>query len=159
MFEKAIRVILKHEGGYVNDPNDLGGETNYGISKRSYPNVDIKNLTMKQAIEIYRRDWWVRYGYEKINDLDVATKVFDLSVNMGPTYAHKILQMAVNFVGADLAVDGALGPLTFGATNKADSKKVVQAMRFYAAMRYYDLAKARPANRNFLMGWLNRAYY
>ena len=65
-FRKAIEVILKYEGGYVNDPNDLGSETNFGISKRSYPNVDIKNLTKEQAIEIYHRDWWVRYEYDKM---------------------------------------------------------------------------------------------
>lgn len=86
-FDKAIKVVLAHEGGYVNDPNDLGGETNFGISKRSYPTVDIKNLTREQAVEIYRGDWWERYRYGDIEDLDVATKVFDLAVNMGPVPA------------------------------------------------------------------------
>lgn len=160
-FAKAIKVVLAHEGGYVNDPNDLGGETNFGISKRSYPNVDIKNLTREQAMEIYHKDWWVRYRYGEIEDLDVATKVFDLSINMGPVPAHKILQQAINFAGSSkLNVDGAIGPLTLSVLNyEADPQKVVQALRFMAAERYYGLAKARPANRGFLLGWLNRAYY
>ena len=50
-----IEKVLKHEGGYVNDPTDLGGETNFGITKRFYPDVDIKNLTKEQAVEIYKR--------------------------------------------------------------------------------------------------------
>lgn len=159
-FTKAIEVILKHEGGYVNDPNDLGGETNFGISKRSYPNLDIKNLTRDQAIEIYRRDWWDRYRYGEIEDLDVATKVFDLSVNMGPLPAHKLLQEAINFTKAGrIAVDGIIGPMTLSVLNyQGEPERVVEALRFLAAKRYYELAKARPANRGFLFGWLNRAY-
>ena len=138
----------------------MGGETNFGISKRSYPNVDIKNLTREQAIEIYCRDWWDRYGYGEIEDLNVATKIFDLSVNMGPSPAHKLLQRAVNWVSeANLVEDGVLGSLTLKATNQADPQKVVEALRFMAARRYYELAKARPANRGFLLGWLNRAYF
>lgn len=159
-FRQAVEVVLKHEGGYVNDPNDLGGETKYGISKRSYPNVDIKNLTREQAMEIYRKDWWDRYKYDQIKDLDVATKVFDLAVNMGPSPAHRLFQEAVNFTeGTRLAVDGIIGPMTLNAVNKANSRKVVQALRFMAAKRYFELAKARTANRAFLLGWLNRAYY
>lgn len=159
-FNEAIKVVLAHEGGYVNDPNDLGGETNFGISKRSYPNVDIKNLTRERAMEIYRRDWWDRYKYAQIGALDVATKVFDLSVNMGPVPAHKLLQEAVNFTEAkSLVVDGIVGPMTLSAVNQADSRQLVQALRFMAARRYYELAKARPANRGFLLGWLNRAYF
>jgi lysozyme family protein len=159
-FDKAIKVVLAHEGGYVNDPNDLGGETNFGISKRSYPNVDIKNLTREQAVEIYRRDWWERYKHERIEDIDVATKVFDLAVNMGAVPAHRLLQQAINFTeGKSLAVDGIIGPATLSAVNQADPQQLVQTLRFMAARRYYELAKARPANRGFLLGWLNRAYF
>ncbi len=57
-WEKAISFVLKWEGGYSNDPYDSGGETKYGISKRSYPNLDIKNLTLEQAKEIYKRNYW-----------------------------------------------------------------------------------------------------
>lgn len=159
-FDKAIKVVLAHEGGYVNDPDDLGGETKYGISKRSYPNVDIKNLTKGQAIEIYRRDWWDRHKYDQIEDLDVATKVFDLAVNMGAVSAHRLLQQAINFAeGGNLVVDGIIGPATLTAVNQAGPARVVEALRFMAAKRYYELAKARPANRTFLFGWLNRAYF
>ncbi len=158
LFEKAITIVLKHEGGYVNDPNDLGGETKYGISKRSYPHLDIKNLTVEQAIEIYRRDWWDKYRYGDIKDQDVATKVFDLSVNMGPATAHRLLQEALVFLGYSVAVDGILGPQTIGAANKADPKRLLQVLRWLAAHQYYRIAAQRPQSQAFLMGWLKRAY-
>lgn len=158
-FRQAVEVVLKHEGGYVHNPNDPGGETKYGISKRSYPDLIISELTKEQAIEIYYRDWWLKYRYDDIVDLAVAMKVFDLSVNMGPAQAHRILQRAVNFVSdANLKVDGILGPKTFAATNVADAAKLLQAIRYKAAEYYYSLAKGRSASRAFLFGWLNRAY-
>ena len=57
-FDYALDFVLREEGGYTNNPNDPGGETNYGICKRNYPNLDIKGLTRAQAIAIYRRDYW-----------------------------------------------------------------------------------------------------
>lgn len=158
LFEKAITIVLKHEGGYVNDPNDLGGETKYGISKRSYPHLDIKNLTVEQAIEIYRRDWWDKYRYGDIKDQDVATKVFDLSVNMGPATAHRLLQEALVFLGYDIAVDGIIGPQTIGAANKTAPRRLLQVLRWMAAHHYYRIAAQRPQSQAFLMGWLTRAY-
>ena len=144
----------------MNNPNDPGGETKYGISKLSYPHLDIAGLTREQAIEIYRQDWWEKYQYGKIENLKVATKVFDLSVNMGPAQAHMILQGAVNFViDSGLKVDGILGPKTFAATNAANPAKVLQVIRYKAAEYYHSLARKRKESREFLLGWLNRAYY
>src|SRR5574343_1427713 len=95
-FLKAVARVLEHEGGYVNDPADAGGETKYGISKRSYPHLNIMALTREQAKKIYYRDWWRRYGYDMIADAGLAAKTFDLSVNMGAKQAHKLLQRSVN---------------------------------------------------------------
>ncbi len=95
-FKSAIPTIFLHEGGSVNHPNDPGGETNFGITKRTYPHLDIKNLTKAQAREIYRRDFWNPGKYEKIDNQQAATKVFDMAVNMGPKRAHRLLQKAVN---------------------------------------------------------------
>ena len=158
LFEKAITVVLKHEGGYVNDPNDLGGETKYGISKRSYPHLDIKTLTVEQAIEIYRRDWWDKYRYGDIKDQDVATKVFDLSVNMGPATAHRLLQEALVFLGYPVEIDGIIGPQTIAAANKADPRRLLQVLRWLSAHHYYRIAAQRPQSQAFLIGWLKRAY-
>ena len=159
-FEQAVTIVLAHEGGYVNDPADPGGETKYGISKRSYPHLDIKNLTKEQAATIYHKDWWLKYRYGEITDLNVATKVLDLSVNMGPVNAHRILQRAANWAEQDkLKVDGILGPKTLVSVNRADSVRLMQAIRFMAAEYYYLLAKKRDASRKYLFGWLNRAYW
>jgi lysozyme family protein len=83
-FNISIETILTNEDGYVFNPNDPGGETNYGISKRAYPNLDIKNLTRDAAKEIYRRDFW---RYDSIVNQDVATKIFDIGANQGPITA------------------------------------------------------------------------
>ena len=58
-FDKAFEFTIGVEGGYVNDPSDPGGETKFGVSKKSYPNLDIKNLTITQAKEIYYKDYWI----------------------------------------------------------------------------------------------------
>lgn len=158
-FLRAVETVLKHEGGYVHHPDDPGGETNWGISKRSYPDLDIKNLTREQAIAIYKRDWWDRYKYGLINDVDVAAKVLDMSVNMGPAAAHRALQKSLSFLGANLVVDGILGPKTLEAVNGADPKRLLQVLRWQAAEYYFLLADHKAQNRTFLIGWLRRAYY
>ena len=62
-FDAAFDRLIWHEGGYANDPDDPGGETNWGISKRAYPNLVIKALTREQAREIYQRDFWNRIHF------------------------------------------------------------------------------------------------
>lgn len=157
-FLRAVEVVLAHEGGYVNDPADPGGETKYGISKRSYPSLDIANLTREDAIAIYYRDFYSKYGYGRLNDEAVATKVFDMAVNMGPATAHRLLQEALVFLGFPVDVDGILGPQTLMAVNRADPKRLLQVLRWRAAERYFHIAEHRPQMRAFLLGWLRRAY-
>lgn len=157
-FRRAVEVVLQHEGGYVNDPRDPGGETKFGISKRQYPELDIAGLTREQAAEIYYRDFYAKYGYARINDEAVATKVFDMAVNMGPTTAHRLLQEALVFVGYPVEIDGIIGPQTIGAANKADPERLLRVLRWLAAHRYYRIAAQRPQSRAFLIGWLTRAY-
>ena len=89
-FEKAVNFVLKWEGGYSNTPNDPGGETKYGISKRSYPDVDIKNLTLEQAKEIYRRDFWRAGGCDNL-EFPLDAVVLDTAVNCGVERAKKFL--------------------------------------------------------------------
>ena len=67
-FDDIIDIVIKHEGGYVNDPNDLGGETKYGITKRFYPDVGIKNLTVEEAKQIYYDDYWVKNKVPQMPD-------------------------------------------------------------------------------------------
>ena len=112
-FEDAVDRVLGHEGGYVNNPADPGGETNWGISKRAYPTVDIARLTRTEAVAIYRRDFWDRVGG---NDLEgaLAFQVFDFAVNSGVETAVRYLQRALG-----VADDGHWGPVSAKAAAAA----------------------------------------
>ena len=156
-FEKSINTLLEHEGGYVDHPTDPGGETKFGISKRSYPNVDIKNLTREGAIEIYRRDWWEKNKYEQITSQAVATKVFDAAINMGANQAHKLLQQAANACGAAITVDGALGAASIDAINKISSNWLLDRFRVELVVFYASLVRGDKKRIVFLLGWVTRA--
>lgn len=108
-FDDAADRLLGNEGGYVNDPKDPGGETKWGISKRSYPNVDIKNLTRMDAKGIYLRDFWTRIHAGELFD-GVAFQTFDFAVNSGIETAVRYLQRAVG-----VADDGHWGPISRAA--------------------------------------------
>ncbi|WP_371254051.1 glycosyl hydrolase 108 family protein [Orientia tsutsugamushi] len=94
-FEHAVSFVLAHEGCYSNDVDDDGGETKFGISKRIYPDLDINALTVEQAKAIYKRNFWEPQLYKNIKDVNLATKVFDLAVNMGSNLAHRLVQRAL----------------------------------------------------------------
>jgi len=86
-FQKAVEDLVRNwEGGYVDDPDDPGGATKYGISKRSYPLLDIKELSYDQAVAIYYRDFWQKY-FAKIADPQMRAKEFNMGVLMGPKTA------------------------------------------------------------------------
>ena len=156
-FEKAVSVVLAHEGGYVNNPHDPGGETKYGISKRSYPHVDIKNLTIAKAKQIYFDDFWKPYRYEEIVDDAMATKLFDTSVNTGTKRGVKFIQQALNQMGKSLVVDGVFGPGTLAAINSVDNSVLLNVYRSVQAEYYKSLVAADPKKAVFIRGWLIRA--
>lgn len=159
VFESIIAQTLAHEGGYSNNPSDAGGETKYGISKRSYPNVDIKNLTLEQAKAIYKKDFWDNQGYSQIEDIALASKVFDLGVNMGTKNAVILLQRALKANGFKaIEDDGIYGSATLEALKNSDAKKVLIALRSESAGYYRRLVTANQSQKVFLKGWLNRAY-
>ncbi len=108
-FDQAFEKLIGHEGGYVNHVADPGGETNFGISKRSYPGEDIKGMTLDRAKEIYLRDYWGPAGCDAVPD-GVRFDLFDMAVNSGVRQAVKTLQRAVRETE-----DGILGPRTLQA--------------------------------------------
>ena len=152
LFDDIIKVVLHHEGGYVNDPQDPGGETNFGIAKRSHPDVDIKNLTEDGAKEIYKEHYWDR---NKVEDLpeDLRHIYFDMCVNQGRGRAVKIMQRAANAKGADLVVDGGMGPKTIAAMDGVE----LQRVRAYRVKYYADLVTRKPDLEKFYFGWFRRA--
>ena len=153
-FDEIIELTLEHEGGYVNDPNDLGGETNFGIAKRFYPDVDIKNLTKEGAKEIYRTDYWNKNKVDNVSD-DLKHIFFDMCVNQGKSRAVKILQKATNAKGAKLTIDGGLGPATLGAIEKY--KPELARVRSYRVLHYANLVFKKPEQERFWFGWFRRA--
>lgn len=159
-FEIALAVVLKNEGRYINDPDDAGGETNFGISKRSYPDLDIKNLTLQEASAIYRKDYWDAYQYSRINTQTIATKIFDMAVNMGPSQAHKLAQRSVwawSQQPSELLDDGIMGNNTLGAINHIGGF-LIATLRSEQANYYRRLVIEQPTKQKYLQGWLNRAY-
>ena len=151
-FDDIIEVVLEHEGGYVNDPDDPGGETNFGIAKRSHPDVDIANLTKEGAKEIYKEHYWDRNKVESLSE-ELRHIYFDMCVNQGRGRAVKILQKAANAKGADLVVDGGLGPKTIGALSDVELDRV----RAYRVKYYADLVTRKPELEKFYFGWFRRA--
>jgi lysozyme family protein len=150
-FEQAITTTLQHEGGYVNDPHDPGGETRYGISKRAFPGVDIKALTLDQAKAIYHASYWDK-GAHLIKHYGIAAKYFDLCVNAGVSRASKWLQEASDMLGAALTIDGRVGPATSEWVNRyPHPEALLCALKGLAFNHYVSLGKPR-----FLAGWLNR---
>ena len=155
-YEIAFKHILESEGGYVNDPKDPGGETKYGICKRQYPKEDIKNLTIERAKEIYHADYWKPYFYDKVSEA-LAIKVFDTAINIGPRNAFRLLQEAANALGANLTVDGAIGPKSLDVITKLKEKDILDQFRKLQADYYRTLVVKNKNLEKFLKGWLNRA--
>ena len=151
-FDDIIEVVLHHEGGYVNDPDDPGGETNFGIAKRSHPDVDIANLTKDGAKEIYKEHYWDKNKVESLPE-ELRHIFFDMCVNQGRGRAVKILQRAANAKGAELKVDGGLGPKTIAAMDGVELKRV----RAYRVKYYADLVTRKPDLEKFYFGWFKRA--
>jgi len=164
-FEPAISQTLKHEGGLENDKFDTGGITAFGISLVFYKkNVkvdataeDIRHLTADEATSIYKKFFWDRNRYEEIENQKLANRVFDLSVNIGPTMANSLLQKAVNFLkpSLHLVVDGSLGVKTLAAINELSADALYQAL-INKAESYYEAIASHGENHRFLFGWLSR---
>lgn len=118
-FDSAFERLRGHEGGYVNDPRDPGGETKFGISKRSYPAEDIRNLTIERAKAIYLHDFWGPAGCDAVPDA-LRFDLFDMAVNSGVRAAVKTLQKA-----AGETEDGILGPLTIQAVSSMPASRLL----------------------------------
>ena len=95
-FLEFVQFVFKWEGGYVNDPNDSGGATKYGITKRWYPHLDIKNLTKEEAMDIYYKDYWLRAGCDK-KFYPCNLLMFDTSVHMGIFRAKQIAEASLSW--------------------------------------------------------------
>lgn len=126
-FKRSIEFTLRWEGQYSCDPDDPGGETKWGICKRSYPNLDIKNLSEQEAVNIYLKDYWFEAGCDVVT-YPMNLVVFDSAVNCGAGTAKKWLRASES------------------------PQEVLNLRKEY----YLALVKRKPAMSKFLKGWLNR---
>ena len=151
-FGQIIPHVLKAEGGYVFDKSDRGGETMCGISKRSYPDLNIKDLTVKEATDIYRRDYWIPSKAEKLPEA-IRHAYFDTVVTSGQGNAVKILQKTVNATrGRRIAVDGRIGKQTI-----AESKRVsIERYKAYRTLFFAQIVLKNPTQEKFWFGWYKR---
>lgn len=160
-FEKAIPIILKHEGGFVDHPADPGGATNRGIIFSLFkqyakalgllPTIDaLKSLTEDQAKFIYREHFWDRMQGDLFNDQQVANIVFDAYVNCG----KRGLELIQKEVG--VWCDGSIGPQSLEAINAANPHLLFDGFKDARKDYYIRLAERKPALKVFLKGWLNR---
>ena len=176
--QDIAREIVAREGGYVNDPDDPGGATKYGVTlgtmKRlgldltgdgRVSDADVRRLTAERAAAIYVEHYFRGPGIDRLPEA-LQPSVFDMYVNAGAN-AVKVLQRLLNEMGHDMAVDGAIGPMTVAAAARAaEAAPDLLADAYGIARRnyYYALADARPASRKYARrrdggkgGWITRA--
>lgn len=170
---KAIEMVLGHEGGYVNDPNDSGGETNWGITvavARAYGySGPMRQMTREQAKTIYLAKFWHSQRLDQIAELSfaVAFEIFDTGVNQGETVGAKYFQRALNVLNKggsmypDTSVDGRIGPVTVAAFKEYVRQRgtdgvtvMLRALNSLQGAFYITLAEARAKDEAFVFGWL-----
>ncbi len=145
-FDEAFTLLIGHEGGYVNNPADPGGETKFGISKRSYPGEDIAGMTLERAKLLARRDFWGPAGCDA-TPASIKFDLFDTAYNSGPRKAVQLLQRAVGETD-----DGVLGPHTLMAAQTMDPERL--AARFNGWR--LDFMNDLPQWPSFARGWSQR---
>ena len=146
LFDTCFTQLIGNEGGISNSSDDPGGLTKYGISQRSYPGVDIANLTLDEAKAIYQRDYWDRAQCDRL-PAGIAFDVFDTAVNSGIGQAIRFLQRAVG-----VADDGVIGPMTLAAISRVEPEAIQarfngQRLDFMTFLTTWDV---------FSRGWARR---
>ena len=153
-YDKCLKAILHHEGGYVNHPKDPGGETNLGVTKRVYiehgGTKDMKELTVEDVAPIYKKGYWDKMkGDDLPGGLDLC--VFDFGVNAGPGRSAKYLQTMIGTVA-----DGGIGPNTLKAVEAYVSEHgIIKSIENFQEARqgYYEKLSTF---ETFGRGWTRR---
>ena len=173
--DSILEDVLRNEGGYVNDPSDRGGETNWGVTKAvaraaGYTGP-MRDMPRSTALDIYRTRYVIAPGFAKIAAVSqaIAAEMVDTGVNMGPAIPIGHLQRALNALNrqqadyADIVPDGRIGPATIGALTaflnkrgKEGEARLLALLNALQGARYLSLAEATPSQEKFLYGWLGR---
>ena len=156
--ELLMPLLLKWEGGYVNDPDDLGGATNKGVTlctfRQFYGNDktvdDLKRITDEQWLHIFKTGYWDMCKADLIHNQSMANLIVDFCYNSG-NHAIKILQKLLG-----VSADGVVGSITITALNENCSRNFFYQYQSARLNFLEDICKSRPANRKFMNGWRNR---
>ena len=164
-FNSIIDKNLEHEGGYVNDKNDRGGETKYGITKPfmeeykyALPGgkaIPIKDLTVEDVKLLYKA-MWDRYNLGYIRDKDLAYVVYDYMINSYAGTAAKRIQEILNTQGAALKVDGQLGEKSLNAIHNSDPKWLIDVILKNRQYYHQQDVYKNPKQVKYYAGWMNR---
>lgn len=185
-FKESYKIIKQLEGGYSNDPDDTGGETYKGISRKNFPgwsgwqyidtvkagnkskaNIDTQlegqSALQESVLSFYKKEFWDVLNLDNFRDQGIATEIFDTGVNMGTYIAAVFLQKALNVLNrnqldyADLPITGKVGSLTTEAVNlQKYPGNVLKIVNCLQGARYVEICLANPRQEKFLRSWLNR---
>lgn len=175
--EGIIRAKVDIEAGYVNDPDDLGGETNHGITVATAREFGYKgkmrDMTVAQALDIYDRGWWQRMKLDEIITIQplLADRMFDFGINAGRANCIRSLQEILNVLNnqgklySDIGEDGGIGRLTLGSIaslkkvrGQAGMDRLMFALTCHQVAYYTEISQKRPKNEKFTYGWYDRVY-
>lgn len=170
-FNKAFQLTIAHEGGYVNDPDDPGGETYKGVARKihskwdGWTTIDMlkrqagfpgnldKDTELQEAIaDFYRINFWDRVKGDNITDQKVAESIFDFAVNAGTSTSSVLAQMVIG-----TNADGVIGQESIAKINAFDTDHFLAAFTVAKIARYVNIVKKRPTSRKYFYGWILRA--
>ena len=177
-FLKAYKITMSHEGGYINDPLDAGGETYKGIARRYHPEwqgwsvIDAcsdkrkipHKLLQKSVYSFYKKKYWDVYRADYLNQ-KLANELFDTGVNMGTHRASKFLQMSLNYLNRDnllftnLIVDGKISTKTMLALDKikkSDLDCLLKILNILQGKHYLSYIDKRSSQKRYVRGWMKR---
>lgn len=181
-FNKGYEKTMAHEGGYVNDPSDSGGETYRGVSRKNFPfwegwkDIDrLKkevgfpaNLLSEQQLtdkvkNFYKTNFWDKMLLDSFKSQDIAEELFDTGVNCGSVIAAKFLQRTLNILNNqgklynDISVDGIIGTTTLNLCNRYYyPEKIYNLLNVMQGAKYIEIAERNSTQEKFIAGWLNR---
>ena len=169
-FKPAVEETLKAEGGYVDDPQDPGGETYKGVArernskwpgwitidslkaKSGFPGIlDSDEDLQAQVHALYQSNYWDKIRGDDIEDQDIAESIFDFAVNAGPRTSAKLAQLTVGS-----KVDGVIGPKTLEKINADDKRAFLATFALAKIGRYVDICENREESRKYFFGWVRR---
>ena len=170
-FREAFQLMIAHEGGYVNDPDDPGGETYKGVARKihskwdgwimidrmkrmsGFPAILDKDPELQEAVEdFYEVQFWNRISGSLISEQAVASSIFDFGVNAGTGTSATLAQMVV-----DSPADGVIGTDTIEKINAFNPEHFLAAFTVAKIARYVNIVKKRPTSRKYFYGWVIRA--